>query len=789
MAEMTGAEMTRDAARVPLRGEALAAALFAPRAVALVGASADPTKASSRPLGYLRGSGYAGNVYPINSGRRSIGAEPVYSSIEDLPEVPDHAFLMTPTAATVGAVEQCGRRGVPLVTVLAGGFAEAGPAGAQRQRELEQVAARYGIRLLGPSSLGVVNTRNGLTLTANAAFADVTGAGAGAGGTGGIVVASHSGSMIGALLSRGRVAGTAFSHLVSVGGEVDLSIGEICQETLADPAVTGYLLFLENLRHAGELRAFAAAAAKRGRPVLAYKLGRSAAAAELATSHTGVLAGEDDVADAFLADCGIARVHTLDGLLEGLPLLGRVPATPAPVAAARVGVVTTTGGGAAMVVDQLGVRGVTVVGPSAATLDALAAAGAPAAPGAIVDLTLAGTRPEVMSAALDTMLGCGEFDLVIAVVGSSARFSPTFAVQPIIDRADRPGLAAFLVPHAPEALASLRAAGVPAFGTPESCADTTYAALARRSPSTAPRPGPPTGGVGTSAAPDHSASVGTDLGTDVGADVGAAVGGVGRRLDEAASYALLAPLGVRAAEYRVLTIDELGPPAAATSATGTASTADGAAVSAATGSADLRFPVAVKALTGELGHKSDVGGVRLRVDAAGLAAAARDIRAAVAEHAEVDVTQVLVQTMESGLGDMLVGYRVDPYVGPLVLVAAGGVLTELYADRAIRLAPVDEATAAAMLDEVRATTVLRGYRGAPPGDLPALAALIAAVSRLAERSDVLEAEINPVLVRAQGEGALALDAVVHLRAQPAATPNTADDPLAADGPTDEEARA
>ncbi|SNQ49532.1 6-carboxyhexanoate-CoA ligase [Frankia canadensis] len=765
MAEMTGAEMTRDAARVPLRGEALAAALFAPRAVALVGASADPTKASSRPLGYLRGSGYAGNVYPINSGRRSIGAEPVYSSIEDLPEVPDHAFLMTPTAATVGAVEQCGRRGVPLVTVLAGGFAEAGPAGAQRQRELEQVAARYGIRLLGPSSLGVVNTRNGLTLTANAAFADVTGAGAGAGGTGGIVVASHSGSMIGALLSRGRVAGTAFSHLVSVGGEVDLSIGEICQATLADPAVTGYLLFLENLRHAGELRAFAAAAAKRGRPVLAYKLGRSAAAAELATSHTGVLAGEDDVADAFLADCGIARVHTLDGLLEGLPLLGRVPATPAPVAAARVGVVTTTGGGAAMVVDQLGVRGVTVVGPSAATLDALAAAGAPAAPGAIVDLTLAGTRPEVMSAALDTMLGCGEFDLVIAVVGSSARFSPTFAVQPIIDRADRPGLAAFLVPHAPEALASLRAAGVPAFGTPESCADTTYAA------------------------PDHSASVGTDLGTDVGADVGAAVGGVGRRLDEAASYALLAPLGVRAAEYRVLTIDELGPPAAATSATGTASTADGAAVSAATGSADLRFPVAVKALTGELGHKSDVGGVRLRVDAAGLAAAARDIRAAVAEHAEVDVTQVLVQTMESGLGDMLVGYRVDPYVGPLVLVAAGGVLTELYADRAIRLAPVDEATAAAMLDEVRATTVLRGYRGAPPGDLPALAALIAAVSRLAERSDVLEAEINPVLVRAQGEGALALDAVVHLRAQPAATPNTADDPLAADGPTDEEARA
>ena len=131
--------------------------------------------------------------------------------------------------------------------------------------------------------------------------------------------------MIGALLSRGKARGIGFAGLVSVGNEVDLSLGEICEATLDDPGIDGYMLFLETMRHADALRRFALAAAERGKPVIAYKLGRSAAARELAVSHTGALAGEDDVADAFLADCGIARVDTLDGLIEGLPLLARVP--------------------------------------------------------------------------------------------------------------------------------------------------------------------------------------------------------------------------------------------------------------------------------------------------------------------------------------------------------------------------------------------------------------------------------------------------------------------------------
>jgi acyl-CoA synthetase (NDP forming) len=698
--------------RVPVAGPNLAAALFAPRSVALVGASADPTKASSRPLAFLRRSGFAGTVYPVNARGHAAGGERVWSSVTDLPEIPDHAFLMTPTAVTVEVVAECGRLGVPVVTVLSNGFAEAGRHGVARQRRLAAVAARHGTRVLGPSSLGLVNTRNGLTLTANAAFAEPDLP------RGGIFVASQSGSLIGALLSRGAASGAAFSHLVSVGGEVDLGVGEIGSAVLADPAVTGFLLFLENLRHADALRAFALKAAERGKPVLAYKLGRSRAGAALALSHTGSLAGADDVADAFIADCGIARAHTLDGLLEGLPLLGRTPVTDAPASAARVGVVTTTGGGAAMVVDQLGVRGVTVVGPSARTLDALAAAGAPAAPGVIADLTLAGTHYEVMSAALDVMLGSGEFDLVITVVGSSARSQPGAAVRPIIDRADRSRVAAFVVPHAPEALAMLARAGVPAFRTPESCADAIVAALGRRPP----RPRALLSPALFSPAP----------------------AGATRPLDEAASYAVLAGLGIAAAEHRVVPVD--GPHLDLS---------------------DLAFPVAVKALSAQLGHKSDVGGVVLGVRSpTDVAAVARSLRDRVAARGGVEVREVLVQSMAAGLGEVLVGYRVDPDVGPLVLVAAGGVLTEVYADRSLRLAPVDLRTAHRMLDEVKGIAALRGHRGAPAGDLDALAELVVALSALAAQPDVVEAEINPVLVRPAGQGVLAIDAVVRLRGEP-----------------------
>lgn len=687
----------------PLVGTELARALFAPRSVALIGASSDPVKASSRPLGYMRRDGFAGELYAVNRRGGALGDESVYRSLDDLPEVPEHAFLMTPTAVTVDAVEQCGRAGVRVVTVLTGGFGESGPEGREREQAVLEAARSHGMRVVGPNSLGLVNPYTGLTLTANAAFSEPDLP------RGGTMLASQSGSMLGALLSRGRGRGLGFARMVSTGGEADLSLGEICASTVDDDEVTGYLLFLESLRHADRLRGFAQAAADRGKPVVVFKLGRSEAAAELAQSHTGALAGADDVAEAFLAECGIARVFTLEGLLEALPLLRRTPARKRGARPGRVGVVTTTGGGAAMVVDQLGLRGAALAVPSEDTRAKLAAAGVDAEPGPIVDLTLAGTRPEIMGAAVDVLTAAPEIDLLVAVVGSSARSEPELAVAPLVERSGRGiPVAVFLVPEAPRALDMLAEAGVPAFRTPESCADVIVAALARTEPSRpANRPAP--------------ASRTTTL-------------------DEASSYRRLAALDVPAAAHRVLRVGDRFPE-------------------------DLGYPVVVKALSADLLHKSDVGGVVLGVRSAGeIAEAAERIRSAVAS-VGVGIEHVLVQEMRPSLGEVLVGYRLDPEVGPLVLVAAGGVTAELYRDRALRMAPVDEPTAREMLNEVVALQALNGFRGAVAGDLDALVALVVRFSALAGADDVVEAELNPVLVGALGDGVTAVDAVVRVRAE------------------------
>jgi len=681
--------------------------LLAPRSVAIVGQSDDPGKTAGRPLKLLRQAGFAGHVYPVNARRQTVLGERAWPSLAALPEPPEHVYVVTPADAAVEAVEEAGALGVKVATVLADGFAEAGEAGAARVARLRAIAEATGIRIVGPSSLGVVNLRDKMLLTANAAFDEPELP------AGHMFAASHSGSMIGALLSRGKARFLGFAGLISVGNEIDLSLGEICAATLDDAAIHGYLLFLESLRHAQALRAFALAAAERGKPVVAYKLGRSAPARELALSHTGALAGEDDIAGAFLADCGIARVDTLEGLVEVLPLLARVP--PAKDNRRRsVGVITTTAGGATMVVDPLAMRGVEIRPPSAETLTNLAAAGVEVKPARLIDLTMAGTRYEAMKSALDIASAAPELDLVLAVVGSSARFHPELAVKPIIDSAgSAKPIAAYLVPDAPQALAALGAAGVPNFRTPEACADAVAAALKRRVPR---------------ALPGRAQRAGDRI----------------RALDALAAGKLIERLGIAVAPAVAIDADIASAPAL-----------------------PFPYPVAVKALAAEIAHKTDLGGVALGVpDGEALLAAIGTIRRNLARHRPpASIERVLVQPMVPGLGEVLIGYRLDRDAGPLVMVAAGGVLTEIYRDRSLRLAPVDLAVAHEMIAEVRALLPLAGYRGQPHGDLGALAQGIVALSTLAQADEsVIEAEINPLIVRADGQGVVAVDALVTLAA-------------------------
>ena len=231
-------------------------ALFAPASVAIVGQSNDAAKTAGRPLKFLQQMGYAGRIYPINPGRDSVLGQRAWPSLAALPEVPDHAYIVTPTDAAIDAVAECGKLGVKVATVLADGFTEAGEKGDERVARLREICAATGIRVVGPSSLGIVDLRTRAMLTANAAF-DETELPAGR-----IFAASHSGSMIGSLLSRGKARGIGFAGLVSVGNEVDLSLGEICESTLDDPGIDGYMLFLETMRNADALRRFALAACR-----------------------------------------------------------------------------------------------------------------------------------------------------------------------------------------------------------------------------------------------------------------------------------------------------------------------------------------------------------------------------------------------------------------------------------------------------------------------------------------------------------------------------------------------
>jgi acyl-CoA synthetase (NDP forming) len=317
-----------------------------------------------------------------------------------------------------------------------------------------------------------------------------------------------------------------------------------------------------------------------------------------------------------------------------------------------------------------------------------------------------------MKSALDILLAAPEFDLVLAVIGSSARHYPNETVRPLIEAAgsDKP-LAAFLVPDAPDALAALSRASLPNFRTPEACADALAAALARRAPLPAP------------------------LQPFAGAQANGPV------LDEAASGALIERLGIARAPGVVLNSDIAQAPAL-----------------------PFPYPVAVKVLSAQIAHKSDIGGVVLGVsDGACLVGAIHNIRTAVAARmAAASVERVLVQPMISGVGEVLIGYRIDRDVGPLIMLAAGGVLTEIVRDRSLRLAPVNLAGAHEMIAQLRSLVALCGYRGKAKGDLDALARAIVTLSQLANDPSVLEAEINPLIVLPEGRGVMAVDALVKL---------------------------
>jgi acyl-CoA synthetase (NDP forming) len=685
---------------------ALGRALFSPKTVALVGASADAKKLASRPQRVLRKHGFDGTIIPINPGRDEINGDKAYPDIRSVPQKIDHAFIMVPAKAVPGVIEDCAAAGVKAATIFSAGFAETGEEGLRMQRRMVETARAAGVRLIGPNCLGIANVTGHTVLSANAVLESETLV------PGHLSLVSQSGSMMGGTVSRAQERGLGFSKMVSVGNECDVGVGEIVDCMVDDPDTRCILLFLEAFRDAPRLGAAARRAFELGKPVIAFKLGRSAVGREIATTHTGAIAGADDVAEAFFRDHGIIRVKTYEALFETPQLVTGFK----PPRGRRVAVFTGTGGAAAMVVDQLGLAGIAVVPPPQAVIDGLAGKGIHINDAPLTDLPMGRAEGDVYPTIIHALEGSDHCDAIVAVQGSTATLRPDSVRERILNagRVTKP-LASFLGPAANEALGILQRGGAAAFRTPEACADAVRAYCEWRAPS--PHPAPDAALVEKLAASLRLQA--------------------GRTLNEHEASRFLGLLGIPFAPAQVV---KDGLEAVTTG-----------------------FPAVAKILSADIPHKTEAGGVALNIaDAAQLRAEVDGMLSRIRQAVpQARLDGVLVQRMENGIAEVIVGFRRDRDAGPLVMVGVGGILAELGGGHAVRLAPVTLEAAREMIDEVKAFAVLRGYRNKPRGDLEALARAVQALSQLAAVEAVAEAEINPLLVKT--DGVVAVDALVSLK--------------------------
>lgn len=691
------------------------ARLMKPRSVAVIGASADAGKTAGRPVAYLQKHGFQGDLYPINPKVSRIGDLACYPDVASLPAAPDVGIVLLGAERAHLAVRDLAARGAAAAIVLASGYTETGEDGARRQRQLKEAAGS--MRILGPNTIGLVNLTDGIVLSATGALEmDHFPAGS-------IGVVSQSGGILGALLSRAAPRGIGLSKLISTSNEVDLELADFI-DLLADDAATRVIaLYVETVRDPDKFRAAALKAARAGKPVVAFKIGRSEAGAKAAVSHTGALAGADRMYDALFRQVGVIRAQTFGDLLD----IPAALATGRRLRGNRVAILTSTGGAGTLVSDDLGLAGFDTPAPDAATAEALRAlqTGAEAVldrnP---IDVTLAGLRPDLLRGAITALLASPSYDALAVIVGSSSLAMPELladAIQDCLPASDKPVIA-YVSPHAPEVGALLTGRGVPAFAAAESCTAALRALLQVERWSE-----PGSSGMGPPVAVD-------DL--------------PGRSLDEAEAKQLFSRFGVPCVREAVVTTAEEAEEAAR----------------------GLGPRVVLKILSSEITHKSDVGGVAVNVapDQVGarLAAMADEVAARIGTRP----TRFLVQEMVSGGTELILGMHRDA-IGTAILLGMGGVAAELFKDTTMRLLPpqggLSREDALDLARDLKTWPLLDGFRGRAKADIDALAAAIVAFSQMAAQMGdrLAEAEINPVFVLPQGQGVRAADGVAVLAGQ------------------------
>ncbi|MBR0785300.1 acetate--CoA ligase family protein [Bradyrhizobium iriomotense] len=687
--------------------------LIRPRSIAVIGASADPSKTSGRPVSYLQKHGFTGAIYPVNPRGGEIGGLKYYADIASLPDVPDVGIVLLGAERAHIAVRELSERGAAAAIVLASGFTETGAEGAARQQQLMQAAGS--MRLLGPNTIGLVNLTDNMVLSASGALAmDHFPAGP-------IGLVSQSGGILGAVLSRAAARGVGLSKLVSTSNEADLELADFIDFLAEDSATNVIALYIEAIRNPSRFREAVLKARRADKPIVAFKIGRSEAGAKAAVSHTGALAGSDRMYDALFRQLGVIRAKTFEDLLD-------IPAALSvgrKLSGKRVAILTSTGGAGTIVSDSLGVAGFATPAPDAETaaqLRALQSGSHAMLDRNPIDVTLAGLQPDLLRAAIRILLASPSYDALAVIAGSSAVGSPALmadAIHDCLPLSDKPVIA-YVSPYAPDVVSVLTRRGVPAYTSAESCA----AAL---------------DGLLQAGMPEQVQASGSN-GTAV--DISDFPAG---SLDEAQAKALFARFGVPVAAEKVVATPEEAEQAAR----------------------DLSGRVVLKILSREIAHKSDVGGVAVNLTEETIGGRLTAMADEVALRTGRRPDQFLVQEMISGGVEIILGMHRDA-LGTAILLGMGGVAAELFKDTTMRLLPpqggLSLAEARAMARDLVTWPLLDGFRGRPKCDVEALAAAVVAFSRMvAQLGDRLaEAEINPVFVLPAGQGVKAADGLVVL---------------------------
>jgi acetyl coenzyme A synthetase (ADP forming)-like protein len=695
--------------------------IFEPRSIAVIGASRHPDTIGYVILDSLLRDGYTGAVYPVNPRAEVVHSIRAYPSVGDVPDAVDLAMIVVPKEYVLEVAEQCGAAGARGLVVISAGFREVGGEGVERERKLLCVARKYGMRMVGPNCMGVLNTDPAVSM--NATFAPTTPP------VGNVSFLSQSGAMGVTILDYAREYGIGVSKFISLGNKADISGNDALEYLKDDEQTSVILMYLESF---GNPRRFTRIAREvtHVKPVVAVKAARTLAGARAASSHTGALVGMDVATDALFAQCGVIRVDSVEGLFDMAMGFGNAPLPKGD----RVAVVTNAGGPGIIIADALESQQLKVAEFTEETRERLRKSlPEEASVNNPVDM-IASADADSYRDVLETVLEDPGVDAVIASFVPPLGVHAPDVARAITDQAadrEQPAFAVLMGRKGlKESRALLNAASVPAFIFPESAVRALVGMSRYRRWLERP--------AGRVVQFD-------DIDAERAAAILEAAESAGReRLGELDALSLLEAYGIAVVPSRAAwSADE--------------------AIEAAKA---VGYPVALKVMAPDISHKSDVGGVIVGVQSA------REVRGAYYEIldrlakdgvATDSVEGVLVQKMVSGGRETIVGIAYDPSFGPLIMFGLGGIYVEALGDVIFRVHPVSDIDAEEMIREVKGYKLLKGVRGEKGVDLDAIQEVIQRISQLVgDFPQIVELDINPFTAYEPGVKSMAVDARVHI---------------------------